>query len=153
MDMSEKRDIFDRLMDLPWMRWGRPAYMEHKEFIMYSFFGTLAFFVCMLTYAYFNVVMGINELLANAYSWVFAVLFSFVTNKIWVFDSPTRTLWKFILQMLSFFSGRLFTLVVEEAILFVFITVYGFPSLIIKLIAQFIVVTLNYVISKLVVFK
>ena len=55
--------------------------------------------------------------------------------------------------MLAFYGGRVVTLVVEEAILFVFITLMNFPSMIIKIIAQIIVIVLNYVISKLVVFN
>lgn len=151
--MNEKKNFIDKIMEKPSMAKYAPAYIKHREFIMYSFFGILAFFVCMATYAYCNVTLGINELLANAYSWIVAVLFSFVTNKIWVFDAPTRTFWKLMIQMLGFFSGRVVTLIVEEAILFIFITMYGFPSIIVKLISQFIVVTLNYVISKLVVFR
>lgn len=151
--MNDKKDVFDKLMARPRLKRVEPAYIEHKEIIMYTFFGIMTFFVCMITYAYFNVVMGINELLANAYSWIFTVLFSFVTNKIWVFDAPTRTLWKLLIQMFGFFSGRFFTLIVEEAILFVFITMLSFPSIIVKLFAQIVVVTLNYVISKLIVFR
>lgn len=56
-------------------------------------------------------------------------------------------------QMASFFGGRLFTLIVEEAILAVFITWLGFNSMAVKLVAQVVVIVLNYVISKLIVFK
>ena len=55
--------------------------------------------------------------------------------------------------MAWFFGGRLFTLVVEEAILAVFITWLGFNSMAVKLIAQVVVIVLNYIISKLIVFK
>ena len=58
-----------------------------------------------------------------------------------------------IKQMFVFYSWRVITLVVEEAILLVFITWLGFNSMLIKVIAQVIVIVLNYVISKLVVFK
>lgn len=51
------------------------------------------------------------------------------------------------------FGGRLFTLIVEEAILAVFITWLGFNSMAVKLVAQVVVIVLNYVISKLIVFK
>ena len=59
----------------------------------------------------------------------------------------------FLKQMASFFGGRLFTLIVEEAILAVFITWLGFNSMAVKLVAQVVVIVLNYVISKLIVFK
>ena len=76
-----------------------------------------------------------------------------VTNRVWVFQSPTDSVQAFIKQMFVFYSGRVITLVVEEAILLVFITWLGFNSMLIKVIAQVIVIVLNYVISKLVVFK
>ena len=56
-------------------------------------------------------------------------------------------------QMVSFFSGRVATLLVEEAIIFLFITMLHFPSMVIKCGAQFVVIVLNYVISKVFVFK
>ena len=55
--------------------------------------------------------------------------------------------------MFSFFAGRLVTLLIEEVILFIFITWLGLPSMVVKIMAQIIVIVLNYIISKLFVFK
>ena len=55
--------------------------------------------------------------------------------------------------MLSFYAGRLLTLGVEELLLFVFITWLGFNSMVVKILAQIVVIVLNYVISKLLVFR
>ena len=120
---------------------------------LFIFFGGLSFIVSIVTYACFNVGMGINELIANILSWIITVMFAFLTNRVWVFQSPTDSVQAFIKQMFVFYSGRVITLVVEEAILLVFITWLGFNSMLIKVIAQVIVIVLNYVISKLVVFK
>ena len=54
---------------------------------------------------------------------------------------------------LSKFGGRVFTLAVEELILFVFITLLGMNAIVIKVIGQVVVTVLNYVVSKLFVFK
>ena len=124
-----------------------------KEFILYAVFGTIAFIVSIGSYAFFNIGFGINELIANALAWVFAVLFSYVTNKKWVFKAPTQTRKAFFIQMFAFFSGRFMTLIIEEAIIFVFITLLKYPSMWVKLAAQVVVVILNYVISKLLVFR
>lgn len=124
-----------------------------KEFILYAVFGTIAFIVSIGSYALFNIGFGINELIANALAWVFAVLFSYVTNKKWVFKAPTPTRTAFFIQMFAFFSGRFMTLIIEEAIIFVFITLLKYPSMWVKLAAQVVVVILNYVISKLLVFR
>ena len=143
MDMEEKRDIFDRLMHLPVLNIFEPFYKKHKEVLMYLFFGGITFFLNIALYA----------LIANVICWVVCVLFQYFTNRTWVFDGQVDSAAGFLKQMASFFGGRLFTLIVEEAILAVFITWLGFNSMAVKLVAQVVVIVLNYVISKLIVFK
>lgn len=146
-------DIFDKIMHLPGLRILEPFYKKNKEILLYLFFGGLTFLVSIFSYAFFNVTLHINELLANVDSWILAVLFAFFTNRLWVFDTRTEGRRDFLCQMGAFFGGRLITLAVEEAILFVFITWLAFPSMLVKIAAQVIVILLNYIISKRVVFK
>lgn len=151
--MKKKVEIFDQIMTLSVFNFFTPFYRQHKEGILYLFFGGLAFIVSIVTFALFNVGFKINELVANIMSWIITVIFAFFTNRIWVFDSPTNGVGQFFKQMISFFGGRVITLIVEEIILFIFITVMQFPSMIIKIISQVIVILLNYVISKVIVFR
>ncbi len=74
-------------------------------------------------------------------------------TKRWVFRVSTPTKTAALVQMFAFFSGRFFTLIIEETIIFVFITMLSYPSMWVKLAAQVVVVVLNYIISKLFVFK
>ena len=143
---TRKPDIFDRLMHLPVLNIFEPFYKKHKEMLLYLFFGGLTFVISVITYAFFNVSLGMNELVANIFSWILAVLFAF-------FDGKTNGAKEFFVQMMNFFGGRVATLVVEEVILFVFITKLGFGSMVVKIAAQIIVIVLNYVISKLWVFR
>ena len=113
-----------------------------KELVLYTVFGNMTFIISIGAYAVFN-----------AFAWVFAVLFSYITNKKWVFRVSTPTKTAALVQMFAFFSGRFFTLIVEETIIFVFITMLSYPSMWVKLSAQVVVVVLNYIISKLFVFK
>lgn len=151
--MENKKDIFDRIMALPVLNIFEPFYKKYKEVILYLFFGGLAFVVSIVTYAFFNVFCEMNELIANFISWIITVTFAYFTNRIWVFESSVNTTKKFVIEMISFFEGRLVTLVIEEAILFVFITLLTFNSLFIKVIAQVVVIILNYIISKLWIFN
>lgn len=151
--MEKKQDIFDKIMALPGLRIFEPFYKKNKEVLMYILFGGLAFVLNMVLYAIFAEKMQINELISNIICWVICVLFQFFTNRTWVFEAKVNSAAEFIKQMTSFFGGRLFTLVVEEIMLAVFITWLGFNGMVIKLIAQFVVIVLNYIISKLVVFK
>ncbi len=148
-----EKDIFDKIMELPGFRIFNPLYTKYKEILLYLFFGGLSFIISISTYAAFNIAMGLNELIANILSWVITVMYAFLTNRVWVFRSPTNGIIEFIKQMLYFYSGRIITLVIEELILLVFITMLGFNSILIKTIAQIVVIVLNYVISKLMIFK
>lgn len=91
-----------------------------KELVLYTVFGNMTFIISIASYAVFNVALGINELIANALAWVFAVLFSYITNKRWVFRVSTPTKTAALVQMFAFFSGRFFTLIIEETIIFCF---------------------------------
>lgn len=153
MDVEEKKDIFDKLMHLPVLNIFEPFYKKHKEVLMYLFFGGLTFFLNIALYAWLDKGLGMNALIANVICWVVCVLFQYFTNRTWVFDGQVDSAAGFLKQMASFFGGRLFTLIVEEAILAVFITWLGFNSMAVKLIAQVVVIVLNYIISKLIVFK
>lgn len=148
-----REDIFDKLMKLPGLRVLNPFYKKHKEVLLYLFFGGCAFVISIASYAVANVTFGINELIANIISWVLAVLFAFFTNRGWVFQSETHTAMAFWKQFAEFIGGRVATLVVEEAIIFVFITLMGLNSVAVKVAAQVVVIVLNYVISKFWVFK
>ncbi len=135
------------------MRKIRDFCRNHREIILYLVFGGLTFLVSTLTYALFNVGLGIHELIANIFSWIFAVTFAYITNKIWVFQSRNLGAGKTVIEGIKFFGGRVFTFAVEELILFIFITRMHFNSILIKVIAQIVVIVLNYVISKLFVFR
>lgn len=126
--------------------------IKKQEVLLYLFFGGLTFIVSIASYAFFDVPLAMNELVANVLSWILAVSFAYITNKIWVFDAPTHTMKKLVKQMLSFFGGRVATLVIEELILLMFVTLLEFPSVPVKVVAQVIVIVLNYVISKFFVF-
>lgn len=105
------------------------------------------------SYAVFNIRMGWDALTANIASWILAVAFAYVTNRIWVFESSADSKRGIAREVVSFVSGRIVTLVTEELILLVFVTALEMNSILVKIVAQVVVIALNYVFSKLVVFK
>ena len=131
----------------------KKLFIKYKDILLYLIFGAGAFVVSIASYVCANVALGINELLANIISWILAVLFAFFTNRICVFHSPTKTLRDFGIQFMKFVNGRIITLLIEEGIIFIFITLLGFNSVVIKVICQIVVIILNYIISKFMVFK
>lgn len=148
--MEEQNDIFDRIMALPLLSKFAPFYKKHKSVLLYLLFGGLTTVVSIGTYALFLPV--VSPLIANIFSWIAAVTFAYVTNRTWVFASKEKGL-AIIQEAFAFYGGRVFTLGLEEVVLYVFITLLFFPPLTVKVFAQVIVLILNYVISKLFVFK
>ncbi len=88
-----------------------------------------------------------------SFSWILAVLFAYVTNRIWVFDSNAEGIKGIIQEMVSFFGGRVATLLMEEAILYVGINLLSMNSIGVKVVLRFLYLLGNYLISKLFVFK
>ena len=149
----DNRDIFDRIMDWKLFRPLRPFYSAHKEVLLYLFFGGLTTLVSILMFAFFTIALGIDVLWSNVLSWILAVSFAYVTNRTWVFVSRADTRAGVVREIASFFGGRVATLLMEEALLYVFITRLGLPAMPVKIAAQAAVIAANYVISKLFVFK
>jgi putative flippase GtrA len=140
---------------------------ETKELISYLIFGVLTTLVSIVTYEIANIILGTDlYLISNIISWVTAVSFAYVTNKLWVFESKS---WQFSViktEIAAFVIARLFSLGLEEAGLYLLIDVanlkefsaaiLGFTltgALLSKLIMQVIVVIANYVFSKFIIFK
>ncbi len=151
MDTNQP-DIFDRIMMLPGFNRFNAFYVQNKSVLLYIFFGGLTTVVSVGSFALANSCFHINELIANIISWVFAVTFAYLTNRVWVFHSQAKGN-AIVKEAISFFGGRLATLGIEEAMLFVFVTLMQINGLWIKIIAQFVVLVLNYFISKVIVFK
>jgi putative flippase GtrA len=150
---TQKKDIFDRIMSLPVLNIFEPFYKKHKEGLMYLFFGGLTFFLSIFLFWFMDSVLHINELVNNTIDWIICVAFQFFTNRTWVFDGKVDNKKDFIKQAGSFTAGRLFTLVVEDVLIFIFITLLNLPKMPVKLGATFVVIALNYIISKLIVFR
>ena len=96
---------------------------------------------------------GTDYLDATVIAWTVAVIFAFVTNKLIVFESKS---WKPAVagrEFVGFIGARLFSLLVELLFMFVTVTVLGMNEFLAKVIVQIIVVILNYVFSKLLIFR
>lgn len=96
---------------------------------------------------------GTDYLDATVIAWIAAVIFAFVTNKLIVFESKS---WKPSVagkEFAAFIGARVFSLLVELLFMFVTVTLLSFNEFIAKIFVQFIVVVLNYIFSKLIIFK
>ena len=128
-------------------------YIKHKEVLLYLFFGFLTTIISIISFTVAYEFFAINEHIANIISWFFAVTFAFFTNRKWVFNGASTSDTPFIKQMFSFYAGRLVTLGIEEIIVLIFISILNLPALFVKTTAQVVVLVLNYIISKFLIFK
>ena len=124
-----------------------------REVFMYLLFGALATVVNIATYALCTKLFHIEYLISNIIAWITAVIFAYITNKIFVFESKTSNKKGLVREFISFCLARIATLVIEMLILYVCVDVLKLNDLIIKIIANIVVIILNYIFSKLFIFK
>ena len=145
----------------------KALFIKYKELIRYAVFGVLTTAVNLVVFRLFNVLLGTDRyLISNVIAWVAAVIFAYITNKLWVFESKSWAPKVLIKEILSFFAARVLSFLIEEAGLYVFVDLLGFRDLslrifgltvggamIAKIILAVIVVILNYLFSKLFIFR
>lgn len=131
-----------------------------SEVFRYLFFGGLttivslgSYFLAALAIGGGNELTGLQVQVANIISWIFAVSFAYITNKLWVFNSRSTDIKVLFREITSFVSARIFSLVVEAGWLFLSVELLNINDFIAKVIGQFVVVVLNYIFSKLFIFK
>lgn len=129
------------------------------EVFRYLLFGGLTTIVSIGSYAIFSNALSadgkispLGVQLANIFSWILAVAFAYITNKLFVFESKSFKLEVIRREASSFAAARLFSLGVEALWLFV-LTYFGVNDKIAKITGQVFVVILNYIFSKLFIFK
>ena len=128
-------------------------YKKYKEAIDYLFWGGVAFVLSMVLFYIFANVMNIYEQIANILSWIICVIFTYLTNRTFVFQSKVKGLKNIFKEFKDFVAARLLTLVMENVILFVMIDLLDINNMISKLVGQFVVIVSNYFLSKLWIFK
>lgn len=134
-------------------------YKKYEEIINYLIIGVLTTVVNLaVKYALLFTVLNASDAtqlqIAVVISWVVACIFAYITNRKIVFKSKSK---KILKEFTAFVSARLFTLFLEMLIMFVFVTLLKLNSnlwvVIWSLVAQIVVIVVNYVLSKLVIFK
>ena len=126
---------------------------KHRETILYLFFGAFTTLVNIVSYLFFTRVILFNFMLANSLAWILAVLFAYVTNKFFVFESKRIEIRFVFKEFLSFVSFRLLSGVVEMLIMYVLIDLLFVNDIIVKVFTNIVVIVLNYLFSKMIIFK
>ena len=126
---------------------------EYKETISYLIFGILSTIVNIATYVFFSRIIKINFMVSNIIAWFVAVIFAYITNKFFVFESKNINI-KFILkEITSFMSLRIVSGLTELILMYIMINLMLINDFIVKIITNIVVVILNFIFSKLIIFK
>lgn len=126
---------------------------KYKDILLYGIFGVLTTVVNIVTYWVAAHPLGLSVMVSTVIAWIVAVLFAYVTNRKWVFHSQAEGTKEIVQEIASFFTCRLATGVVDWTCMFIFVDLLYFNDVIIKAAANVLVIILNYVASKLVIFK
>lgn len=131
----------------------KKLYSEYKGVILYLFFGVCTTIVNVMSYWIAAHALKMNVMISTIIAWSLAVLFAYVTNRKWVFNSDASGINEILKEIISFFSCRLATGIVDWGCMFIFVDLLMLNDVIIKFIANIVVIILNYIASKLFVFK
>ena len=142
-----------------------------SEVFLYLFFGVCTTVINIVTFQLFCSVFGLHALISNIIAWISSVIFAYITNRVFVFQSKEKSALGIVREAGSFVGARLFSLLVDELIIWLMVDVMGYiaierlladilhcplkdaKSLFAKVCSNVVVVIMNYVLSKLFIFK
>ena len=120
-----------------------------REILMYGIFGLLTTAVNVATYSLFYYAFDMENVASTVIAWLFAVIFAYFTNRKWVFESNKNI----AREGVEFFAFRLLSEIFDVIIMYLGVDVLKFAGIFVKIVANVIVIILNYLFSKLYIFK
>lgn len=145
----------DKNIFVKFWNWGWGIYYKNPEIWNYLIVGLLTTVVSLVTYfaatrTILNPEVELELQLANIISWVAAVSFAYVTNRIFVFKSKEKNI---IGELSKFIGSRVASLIMDMLIMLVIVSLMGMSDIVGKIVSQVVVTIANYILSKLLVFK
>ena len=131
----------------------RSLYQKYQDVIPYLFFGVCTTLVNIAVYWVMAYPLSCNTIVSTVVAWVISVLFAYITNRKWVFHSSASGVKEISKEIWSFFACRLATGFVDLGCMWIFVDVLKLNDVIIKVLANILVIILNYVASKLFIFR
>ena len=130
-------------------------YKKYEELINYLIIGILTTIVSLATYYLLTLtILDANNKvylqIANIISWIACVTFAYFTNRKYVFKVKNKSNIK---EVINFYLSRISTLVIDMIIMYIFVSILKYDNRIVKLITQILIIILNYILSKFIVFK
>lgn len=126
---------------------------KHRDIVTYIAFGVLTTAVNILVFLFSRELLKFSATASNIAAWIVAVLFAFLTNKLFVFESKSWSRKIVIPEFIKFVTCRIGSGIMETVFLFVTVDCMNWNGTILKLIASGFVMVLNYILGKCVAFK
>lgn len=127
--------------------------LKYKSILAYMFFGVCTTAVNLIIYFLCARVMNFSTIFSTVVAWFIAVIFAFVTNKAWVFESKS---WKREIigkELTSFFACRIATGILDVVVMMVTVDILLMNDVIMKVFSNVLVILINYIASKLIIFR
>ena len=131
----------------------RKLLKKYWDLIPYAVFGVLTTIINILSYWVCAHLFHIQVLFSTVLAWFVSVLFAYLTNRKWVFHSEASGSIKICREIASFFGCRIGTELVDLAAMFIFVNIMHLDDVIVKTAANIVVIILNYIFSKFIIFK
>lgn len=127
-------------------------YNKYKEVLLYLFFGGCTTLVNIISYFVLRKI-GVRVYISNGLAWFLSVLFAFITNKLFVFESRGKTKKENIREIVSFFGFRILSLGFDMGSMYLLFDLLKTGEVFAKIVSNILVIILNYIFSKIFVFK
>ena len=126
---------------------------KYKDIFPYAFFGVCTTAVNVVSYWLFADILKFSVMQSTVIAWTLAVLFAYVTNRKWVFKSNIRRLVLVLREIVLFFICRISTGGIDFFCMWLFVEKLNLNGVAIKFLTDLLVIVLNYLASKFVIFK
>ena len=126
--------------------------LKYKSVILYILFGGLTTLVNIVVYFACS-CLKFSTAASTVTAWLLSVLFAYITNRKYVFGSKSQGVKSVFKEISNFFLSRFATGLLDLAVMLLFVDILNFNGMLIKVISNIVVIILNYVLGKFLVFK
>lgn len=126
---------------------------NYNEGVTYIIFGILTTLLNFLLYFILTETTGIGAVTSNIIATAASIIFAYITNKIFVFNSKTNSIKETFVELIKFIFARILTGILDTIMIYVGVDVLKANNFLVKTVACIIVIVLNYILSKIIIFS
>lgn len=126
---------------------------KYRDVIPYLFFGVVTTIINIVVYWFAAHILHMSTVPATVLAWIITVLAAYLTNRKWVFHSDAEGSREILAEICKFFAARLATGIFDWVFMYVTVDRLRWSDVVMKFLANVVVVVLNYIFSKWVIFR